>query len=62
MTKSTDGPIVDAVRRVRRQIAKECGYDLDRLIDLLQREERASGRRTRSPREARFRSRTARLR
>ena len=57
MTKSTDGPIVEDVRRVRRQIAKECGYDMDRLIDMLQREERASGRKTQSPREARLRSR-----
>ena len=25
-------PIVAEVRRIRHQIAKECGYDLDRII------------------------------
>jgi hypothetical protein len=53
MTNGTDSPIVQAVRKAREEIAKECGYDLRKLLDLLKRDEKASGRPTGSPRRAR---------
>jgi hypothetical protein len=43
MKKSSDGPIVDAVRRARRKIAKECGYDLHKLFELARKAEKTSG-------------------
>ena len=53
MTKSTDGPIVDDVRRVRRQIVKECGYDLHRYAEFLRQKEKTSGLRFGTPRRRR---------
>ena len=53
MTDSADSPIVETVRKAREEIARECGYDLRRMLDLLKRQEQASGRDARSPRQAR---------
>jgi hypothetical protein len=60
MSKSTDGPIVDAVRLARREIARECWFDLERLFDMLQERERKAGIGTGSPRRTRSRLRPAR--
>ena len=52
MTEDADSPIVAEVRRVRAEIAKECDYDLKKLVALLKREEdaeRAAGRRFAEP-------------
>lgn len=47
MTKDKDtwrDPIVEEVRRVRDEIAKECGYDIDKICEYLksQRDKQAS--------------------
>jgi len=52
MTSQTDSPIVETVRKARAKLAQECGNDLSTLLDLLKRQEKASGRPTRSPRRA----------
>ena len=52
MNESKDSPIVRDVRRVREQIAKECGYDIGRLFRMLRRRERASARKATQPRRA----------
>ena len=52
MTKGADSLIVAAVRKAREDIAKECDYDLGKLLDLLKRDEQASGRPTGTPRRA----------
>lgn len=46
MTDPEDAPIVAAVRKARRQLAKECNGELRKLLDLLKEEQRASGRPT----------------
>ena len=52
MTESADSPIVDAVRLARRQLAEQCGSDLDRLLDRLKQQEEASGRPTGTPKHS----------
>ena len=44
MKATQDSPIVQDVRRAREQIAKECGYNIGRLFQMLRRRERASTR------------------
>jgi hypothetical protein len=53
MKPVNDGPIVENVRRVRREILRGFGYDLDKYLAYLQKRERASGRRFRSSRRER---------
>jgi len=53
MKKEVENAIVDDVRRAREQIAGECGYDLRRMLDMLKKRERASRRKSGSPRKAR---------
>ncbi|MCD4699693.1 MAG: hypothetical protein K8R91_03860 [Phycisphaerae bacterium] len=47
--KMTDSPIVEAVRQAREQIAKDNQYDLRKMLKELRKDERASGKPTRSP-------------
>ena len=49
MTDEADSPIVAAVRKAREEIARECDYDLKKLLALLKRREQASGRTTSTP-------------
>jgi len=42
-------PVVDEVRRAREEIAKECDYDLRKLLDMLKSQEKASGRPVHTP-------------
>jgi hypothetical protein len=39
-----DSPIVATVRRAREQLDRECDHDFRKYLDLLKREEKASGR------------------
>ena len=50
MPEPPDSPIVRDVREAREKLAKECGNDLQRLLELLKEEERASGCPTATPR------------
>jgi hypothetical protein len=38
----TPDPIVEEVRAIRDEIAKECGYDIDAIFQMLQRLDAAS--------------------
>ncbi len=37
-------PIVDDVRRAREALAKDCEYNLRKLVEMLRNQERVSGR------------------
>ena len=52
MTQRVDNPIVDDVRKARADMARDCGYDLRKLLDQLKVAERTSGKPTRSPRDS----------
>ena len=58
MKKELDTPIVAAVREARRKVAAEYGYDLGKLCQALRRMERASGRKTSTPKGRKAASRT----
>ena len=50
--KNADSPIVETVRQAREQIAKDNQYDLRKMLEKLRKDEQASGRPTRSPRNS----------
>ena len=50
MSRATDSPIVQTVRKAREQLARDCGNDLKALLAELRRQEATWGRPTRSPR------------
>lgn len=52
MTENADSPIVDAVRRARRELVEQCGGDLDKLLERLKDEENASDRPVGSPKHS----------
>ena len=49
MTRRADSPIVEAVRKAREDLARDCDYDLGKLLARLKRDEHASGRTTGTP-------------
>ena len=53
MKKQTDSPIVEAVRKARAEIDRECGHDLHTLVEKLRRMEKTSGLRMGTPRRTR---------
>ncbi|MCY2929375.1 MAG: hypothetical protein NTV86_07735 [Planctomycetota bacterium] len=55
MKKELDSPVVAAVREARRKVAAEYGYDLGKLCQALRRMERASGRKTSTPKDRKAR-------
>jgi hypothetical protein len=56
MNKVTDSPIVEAVRKARAEIDRECGHDLHTYLEMLKRMEKTSGLRMgRPPRRRRAR-------
>ena len=46
----SDSPIVEAVRKARAEIDRECGHDLHTLCERLRRMEKTSGLRMGAPR------------
>ncbi|MCY2926614.1 MAG: hypothetical protein NT031_14480 [Planctomycetota bacterium] len=55
MKKELDSPVVASVREARRRVAAEYGYDLGKLCQALRQMERASGRKTGTPKHRKAR-------
>ncbi len=58
MTDEIQNPTVDRVRQARAKLVEDAGGELGKLVEMLQKAERASGKPTRSPREVRKRAQT----
>jgi hypothetical protein len=50
MKPDEDPPVVESVRRARRELLREFDYDLSKYIAFLQDREKAAGRKMSSPR------------